>query len=339
MKGFRTGIVAAAAASGVLLSTSGCGSDRMSGGNGTSTDNVVTARTFSIDSLARNAADGDGGAYPLLVGLDSTLLDLSRVRPDGHGLVVERTDSHELSFDVREWSGPARRGSIWIRIPRYVRGQGDRIRIRETSDTANHANHAAVWRDVSEYTKLQVASIPLTDFAGMGLKTPTPCGCNYWYAQTSAAAVFRPASTVYNLGSALGPAGFGRPGAALRAAYSIGKLGEWALIGTHLGLGTHDFSGLDSITFWARGNGTLHVALEDGTDSTSRSKAWATVEADTGWSRFVVLPTQFETASPWNKSWKEVQGHVNTFTIFFEAGTEVWIDDIRLHGIAPQDLM
>jgi hypothetical protein len=112
----------------------------------------------------------------------------------------------------------------------------------------------------------------------------------------------------------------------------------WVLFGARLGTGVHRMTTLDSIEFWARGDGAVRVALEDRRDTTDLNKAWVRVEVGATWKRYVVKPSDFDKPDSLNKGWDFVRNTVTTFTIFGVEGSKLWVDDIRLHGVNPWEL-
>lgn len=325
-----------------ILSTTffvACSHDPLAGGNGTSTDNVVTARTLPIDSLAASLPDGDAGPYPLFVQIDSSTLDFASSYPDGRDLRVTNDSSMPLPFQLREWNPAQRHASIWVRLPRLERGAKRSIALRIGRDsTVSRSNPFETWKGVSDSTRQNVSSVLLADFETGSLVLGTPCGCNSWYMGHS------PKTVIDTPRSGIDSAGKGRSGKAYHLAYKAAVNPDWALVGSRLGdilnHPTHRFGGLDSITFWARGNGTLRIALEDGRDTGTHSKAWRIIDSfpSTTWKRYRVRPSDFEIPTFYSQGWQAVKDRINTITIFGQDGSDFWIDDIRLHGLSPAEI-
>ena len=332
----------------VLLGTWGC-DDHVAGGNGTSTDNVVTARTIRVDSLALTLPDGDSGPYPLLVPLDWKVVDFSRSWPDGSDLRMQRSDLSPLPFQIREWDSASGHASVWVRLDHFRRGSGQIVRMLLGKDSViDRSNSSATWAGVSAAVRLKVASVLVDNFEAGTALSLLPCPCDTWYARTSL--TINPASTNVRL---LVPA----PGAAFATAIQAtgtthGKAlhlsyanalwvnQDWVLAGVRIGSGFQRMAGLDSITFWTRGNGNMHLSLENGSDTTWFSKAWLSLKIDTGWTKHVVTPSQFDPASvvAKTKGWMAVRDSVDILSIFAHDGTDLWIDDIRFYGLSPSEI-
>ena len=311
-----------------------CGSDRVAGGNGTSTDNVVTARRLRIDSILALLPPGDSAPYPMLVQIDSNTIAFDSAHPDGRDLRIYR-DSTPLAFQLREWSSIDRRASVWVRIGSNDRGDTNkRITLRIGRDsTVSRSNAAATWQGVTDSVRQKTSSVLLSRFDTDSLLVGTPCKCNWWYVGKSTYAYVNPKS-------GLDSAGRGRPGKAFHLSYSNASAPNWALMGTRLGFGTHRFAGLDSITFWARGNGILKVSVEDYRDPYNISKAWQTISnlSYNTWTRYKVRPAEFDPPDTYNLGWFWVNNRINTFTVFGQEGSDFWITDIRIHGISPAEV-
>ncbi|MBK8801054.1 MAG: hypothetical protein IPN71_03170 [Fibrobacteres bacterium] len=311
----------------------GCGLDRTEivpeSGNGTSTDNVLT-RKMRVDSILRDLPRGDSGPYPLLVRMDSSTLSFPSSWQDGRDVRVFLDDSIPVAHAVRDWSVASQRGSVWVRLPSYYTLHRT-VTVRIGRDSSiSRSSKTAVWAGVSEWTRSLTSTIRLAEFDTDSITPMTPCGCNQWY-------IGRSKNGSIGVSSGIELAGKGRPGRAFHLSYNT-PLGEWNLVGTRLGLGTNHLAALDSIVFWARGNGVIKVALEDHRDTTDYSKAWTAVALDTAWRRYSVPPSDFDLQDPYSMGWEGVKDRVSTISFFGHTGTDFWIDGIALMGIAPSEI-
>lgn len=314
-----------------------CDSDRSAGNNGTSTDNVVMARELSVDSIAGGFAAPDTGAYPLLVALDSGDVDFDKALPDGSDLRVQYPDSSPLPFQIREWSRRDRAASLWVRIPRSDLWTWKKLRLLY-GDGIERAlqDPVATWKGVSASMREKIASTLLADFEQDTLRPLLPWQTTDWYLGWSAGAYFtRPAMTLR-----LEPAleyDSERRSMVVHATMNVPKDG-WVLFGARLGTTIHRMAALDSIDFWAKGDGTIRIALEDGRDTSDLSKAWVAVSLDSVWRRYSVMPSRFDSADAWNVGWDDVRNRVTTISVFGMSGTRLWFDDLRLHGVSRWEL-
>jgi len=332
----------------VLVAIWACDDRVTAGNNGTSTDNVVTGRLLRVDSLADSLLDGDLGPYPLLLRLDRRNLDFSKSWKDGSDFRAQRPDSTALPYQIREWDSASGHASVWVRLDRFRRGSGQAIRVHLGKDsTANRSNVPATWSGVSDSVRLKVASILVDNFERGTTMSLLPCACDTWYARTSITS--NPSSTAKLLlpapgasfATALQATGTSH-GKALHLNYAnaVWTNQDWVLAGIRLGTVFQRMAGLDSITFLMRGNGNMHLALENGADTTWFSKAWLTLKVDTGWTRHVVKPSQFDPASVAAKTngWMAVRDSITLLSFFAHDGSDLWIDDIRFWGMSPKEL-
>lgn len=327
---------------GLAILLVGCGDDRSAGNNGTSTDNVVTAR-FSVDSIALDLVRPDTGAYPLLVRLDSGDLDYAKTLYGGADLNLSFDNGVSVPFAVREWDRSENQGSLWARVPRSQLGRHRILRV-SYGDLVfrNLSNPVATWSGVSQTLRNRLTSVVLADFEQDTLRALLPCNCNNWYTGIAPGSTLLLPAAGKPIESAIVADPLGRRTWVLHIAYTAGAntggVNNWALAGTRLGTRFHRMGMLDSITLRARGKGVLRVALEDGRDSLGFTKAWAPVMLDSSWKRVVIRPSDFDPPDQWNTGWQSVKDRINTFSVFGQQGTDFWVDDIVFHGVGPQDL-
>ena len=110
----------------------------------------------------------------------------------------------------------------------------------------------------------------------------------------------------------------------------------WALVGTAF---EHNmkFSEIDSVVFYAKGNGNIRLSLENYIDDSKNLKAateWIPLSKD--WKRISVNPAELcvgaATTESCFTSWSGVKSWVKQFHIFVQDGSEFYIDDMILYG-------
>ncbi len=110
----------------------------------------------------------------------------------------------------------------------------------------------------------------------------------------------------------------------------------WALVGTAF---EHNmkFSEIDSVVFYAKGNGNIRLSLENYIDPSKNLKAateWIPLSKD--WKRISVNPAELcvgaATTESCFTSWSGVKSWVKQFHIFVQDGSEFYIDDVILYG-------
>lgn len=110
----------------------------------------------------------------------------------------------------------------------------------------------------------------------------------------------------------------------------------WALIGTSF---EHymNLAAIDSIVFYAKGNGSIRLSLENWISPTVNLKAatdWISLSSK--WKRVSVNPAELCVGSANEETcfatWSAVKGGVKQFHIFVEGGSEFYVDDVTLYG-------
>ena len=110
----------------------------------------------------------------------------------------------------------------------------------------------------------------------------------------------------------------------------------WVLVGTMFE-NYMNFSAIDSIVFYAKGNGTVKLALENYINDSMNIKAstdW--IELNSTWKRISVNPTELCVGSASVEtciaSWNTAKAAVKQLHIFPQGGTDFYIDDVTLYG-------
>ncbi len=111
----------------------------------------------------------------------------------------------------------------------------------------------------------------------------------------------------------------------------------WALVGTSF---EHymNLAAIDSVVFYAKGDGNIRLSLQNYIDSSKNLKAateWIKLSKD--WTRISVNPAELCVGSATDEtcfaSWSAVKNYVKQFHIFVQDGTEFYIDDVTLYGV------
>ena len=110
----------------------------------------------------------------------------------------------------------------------------------------------------------------------------------------------------------------------------------WVLVGTMFDY-EMNFSAIDSVVFYAKGDGNIRLSLENYINDTKSLKAatdWMPLSKD--WQRISVNPAELCVGNAKTEtcftSWSGVKNVVKQLHIFPADGTEFYIDDITLYG-------
>jgi len=323
------------------LAATGCLNERLAG-TSTETENALAARSFSVDSvLPANDLPPDVPVVATLR-LDASKFDFATTRADGQDLSVAGPDDKRIPFEVVYWDPAHSRGRLRVRIDTALRKPGSRFEVRSGLPPAARASSEEVWARIPSEQKLSWTSVMVDDFEGGSLLHNRLPNASFWYQGG-----FAPVS-----GLAQNIAG--RSGSSLHQGCTIGQCDtSRTLLGaTLLANSPRGFRSLDSIELWARGSGRIWIALEcldsiqmgrmqrGRLDSIETRRTWTSRTLDTSWHRLSIRPGDFDAPDGQNGNvgWTALRDSVNYFTFLLEKGTDVWIDDIRLHGILAEDL-
>ncbi|MBK8800819.1 MAG: hypothetical protein IPN71_01965 [Fibrobacteres bacterium] len=313
-----------------LLACQGCTEDRLAG-NSSETENTIAVRMISVDSLYHGWPPHPSYPTVATLRLDTTHCDFSSIDSAGRQLVVERLDGRQIPFERIFWDHASKRARLYVRLAPDLLRHGSRFRLRWGAGAHGQPDSAAVWDSISESFRVILTSTLVDDFEDgnlLSMLTDT----STWHSGAGEAATATPAR--------LAAAGRGRQGNALTFTYSAdANSGRYSTISLVLNRRPLSLRSLDSIVLWARGSGRLSVALDRPSDTAS-PKAWARIPLDTAWNRLRIAPGDFDPPDNvgGNIGWLRMRDSITHLTFLVEGGSQLWIDDVRLHGIVADDL-
>lgn len=314
----------------LALLAAACSVDR-SAGNSYETENTATARSMPIDSILPLGAPIPLGNTVSTLRFDAKNFDFSNSDSAGLNLSVERHDSTPVPFQIVFWDKAASVGRIKVRIDSMLRRSHESISLRWNRPPAVRSDSQAVWAGFSDQQVLALNSALVDDFEDGLLLNKLP-NRGAWFDTASASAKFA------NFGILDRP--IGRAGKVLHFSYTADSIsGQYVLIKTPIASSSRCMRSVDSIVLWARGSGKLKVALEKTFNGVSR-KALSIVHVDTAWNRIAVRPSDFVVGDnkAGNVGWTAVRDSITHLTLFMEGNGELWLDDVRIHGISVDDL-
>lgn len=309
----------------IALALGGCG-DIRSAGNSTETENSVMARSISVDSIL------DAGNHPLDVPTIATLrfastnLDFSQVDSEGRDLVLETKSGSPVPFQIVFWDKTIARGLLRVRLDTSLLAPGSRFLFRWGQGLARRSDSTAVWTGIGDSQRVAVTSVLVDNFERGVLNNQLP-DTSFWFI------------AALGSGTGLAPAGEGRSGSALRLVVSSPQTsGQYVLASTLLAPTPRSFRAMDSVVAWVRGTGKVRIAMEH-MGGSGIQRAWAARSLTPDWQRVCVRPQDFDSAEgSGNIGWTGVRDSINYVTFVIEDGSELWVDDVRIHGIVRGDL-
>jgi len=163
-----------------------------------------------------------------------------------------------------------------------------------------------------------------------------PMNNNEWYlGHQGDSVVTTPGDT--NGIAGIEEAGAGREGYAFHWKSSAPN-GSWSNWGLWLCPSENpcDFTPVDSIVFYVRGNGRYSLMMESMGEKNFKGKAiyQEVLDSDEEWIRKSIAPSDFiKGDSAWgNLGWEMISQKVTNMSIAAHGETELWIDDIRIYG-------
>ena len=139
-------------------------------------------------------------------------------------------------------------------------------------------------------------------------------------------------------------AGVGREGNAIHWESSA-KRGNWSFYGIWICKEESpcNLSAIDSIVYYARGNGVISITLETLGSSNTEGKtlAYDTLKTSDEWQRRVITPANFKPRDDLygNLGWDVISKAVTTISIAAYDDTEFWIDDVVFYGVKPSNFV
>jgi hypothetical protein len=307
------------------LLTAGCDKGDSLAGSSSETENVLSARLFRVDSLLPAWNHPKTVSTVATLRLDSSLIPFDSTLDNGGDLSVERIDSQPIPFRIAFWDKSARLGRVEVRLEPDLLAHGSKFRFRWARPPVPRSDSATVWRAIPDSQHRALTSTLVDDFEHEGLQSALPrSGTWYTLAGDSGTATTPD----------IAPAGRGRGGRALHFSY-MGEKG-WVYGGVPVADGgPRNLRTLDSIVLWVRGP----VKLAIGLDQRDVGKAWIHHMIDSNWTRLSIRPQDFETiAAGGNIGWLGVRDAVTDLVFFVSQGSDIWLDDIHLHGVSREDL-
>lgn len=307
----------------------GCADDRHTG-NSSETENTL-ARSISVDSLLPSWNHPELVPTVATLRLDATNFDFSKADSIGSDVDVETEDSAPIPFEMVFWDKPAKRARLHVRLDTSLLSLNSRFLVRWGRVPQARSNPGAVWKGLPDSQKLELNSVLVDNFEHGSMRNLLPIP-QVWYSGTSDSGKIA--------WFTLGAAGAKRSGNALGISYSAnGVAGQYALMGSELGPGVYNLRSLDSLVFHARGSGSFYPSFDRFTNQRGY-KARMKVSIDSSWRRVRIRPADFDTTidPSGNIGWSRIRDSVTNLTFMISGNGELWIDDIRIHGIDRDDL-
>lgn len=282
----------------------------------------IQAHMAFRDSAFESRSPWKSRNHPYLVEITYEDMDFSHPAPDGSDLLVINSSGESVPFELHLWNPLYGRARLWVP---YLES-GMRL-LYGKKGTVAPSHTTTLWEDWSEAAKDSLLTMHIDDFedGNMTNLLPSYLKPSSWYMgyDTTALASFTILEDTH-----------ARSQNSLFYHYSISD-NSWVLVGVRLSEKPIDLTPLDSMVFWARGDGRIYAAIENNLDD-AVDKAWVSFRLTSDWVRYCIKPTDFAPPGIGGSiGWEAAKSAVNSISFFGIEGTEFWLDDISLYGLHP----
>ncbi len=280
----------------------------------------------------------------LIMRLNADNFDFKKAAKDGSDIRLYDGSGNLIPFEIDGWDTALNSATLNIR----VESAADTVRpwiLAWGDKKAAKLGSVDVWKDLSDSLVNAINSIDILNFenGSMYNDLPEPLNKYDWYIQPHDSATVqnnlekKPTNGIEKADSSMDSSIFGKN--VLHVEYSANNAkGQYVVIGTRIVERPHDWSRLDSVEVWLKGNGDYEIILETIVETDTNYKVTYKGSANKKWTRVAVRPEDF--TKPEDKSyhgWDVTRNKITRFTIFAYNGTELWIDNVRMYGINQDD--
>ena len=298
------------------------------------------SRNFRVKSLISDWMKLNTVPFALPFRLDSTNFDFASAKGDGSDVRVLDADRVEIPTEIDAWDSAAQVGVINIRIENMA-DTAATWTLEWGDPEAPAPLRMNVWKGVSDTLKYSLNTIEIFNFDSKSTKSDlsTPLKKQNWYVQLHSTDTLTDSVTVKTMNAAdfLESDDQGRSGSVVHIPYTA-DYPDIMVFGTRITSTPHDWSHMDSLVVWIRGSGDYEIILEN-LDLPLNYKASYKGKASSVWDRVVIRPEDFNRVIKDYHGWEITKDKVTNFTIFAYNGTDIWIDNVRIYGINPDDCL
>jgi len=292
-----------------------------------------------VDTLVRDWMLPLSDTAMLTFRLNAPDFDFAEAMGDGRDLRVSDPFENPLRFECVLWDSTRGKAIVRVAVPSSLLDSVAFITLRWGRPGALVPDTTGLWEGVPDSVRQYLTTILVGNFETPTSRTDLPhfLAPSWWYRLTSDSLTTMSPGPDQDIVTAFQPAGPDRAGNAAHFTYKAAPY-HWVILGAGLGGGYKDLSSLDSVVFFAKGNGELSLALENLSAHTG-FKAWVHVSLDSNWTRYRIRPSDFLPAKPNTevRNWSDIQDSVSTLSILVGQGDEFWVDDVELYGVGVED--
>ena len=274
----------------------------------------------------------------ITVRLDSTNFNFASAKNDGSDVHLLDKDGNEVPMQIDFWDSTRQSAAIFVRLENK-RDTSAKWTFEWGDPYAKPQEQADVWKSVSDSLKYALNTVEIFNFDSKAIVNdlPSPLKRQDWYVQLHTVDTLSDSVTV----KTLSPANYlqsdtkGRAGTVVHIEYNA-EYPDFIVFGTRVTQHTHDWGRMDSLVVWLRGDGEYEIILEN-IVTKFNYKASHKGKLNSSWERVSLKPEDFDYVQRDYHGWEITRDKITNFTIFTYNGTEIWIDNVRVYGINPDD--
>lgn len=312
----------------LIAALAGCADDR-STSTTSETENVVTARELLVDSILPAWVPRDFRPSVATLRLDSTHLPFELTDSVGRDVAFLDAQGVPMPFDIVYWDKSGRSARVHLRIDDPGSSRFSRVRMLWKQPLAGRGDEVATWNGISPDRRRLANTLLVDDFEDGDLVSGIPSGTRWFTGAPQESTSIQPPLVLTESSGNVLSATFVADAAKYR--YVVLKL--------DLGAAPRAFRGLDSLTLDARGPTVLSVQLEHVFAGSTR-KAWVHLRLDSTLKSLTIKPDDFlpaDSTRPAVVGWVAARDSINTLSFLMSGGTQVWMDNVRFHGLNQDD--
>jgi hypothetical protein len=171
-------------------------------------------------------------------------------------------------------------------------------------------------------------------------------GSGWWYTSTDSSSQVFP-SDLRNAWEISNDSWHNTQSLHVKLAIDTAATGKFALCGFDLGysrlqkssMATYNLSPVDSISFWAKGKGSMYLQIYGIPPKSPESfiQMHYKFDLDSTWKRIVVTPDQMLYTGRL-LTWNDLAPNVTSFNFMSTSDADFWLDQIQIHGVSAPDI-
>lgn len=277
--------------------------------------------------------------YVLVLRLDSTNFKFSEASSDGSDLRLYASNGAEVEMEIDGWDPSIKSATINVRLE-SLKDTSDTWTLEWGNTDSEQKQSKNIWKDISDSLWYDLNTVELFHFdsAKTTSDLPSPLRQDTWYIQFHKKdSLSDSVTTSYiNAPAAIQSDTKGRSGKVLHIERDV-EYPDIVVFGTRLTRHPHDWSRMDSVVVWLRGDCEYEIIFET-LDEALNYKASYKGEAQSGWQRLVLRPEDFTYKLRDYHGWDITRNKITNFTVFMYNGSNLWLDNVRVYGVNRDDL-